>query len=75
LIDKAKGKVGLYPKTKDSTFYQGCGLNIYHALHELFVENDLHTQQGQQGQQGAPIVIQSFSESNLQKSRELDGDN
>jgi glycerophosphoryl diester phosphodiesterase len=75
LIDIAKGKVGLYPETKDSTFYHGRGLNIDLALHELFVENDLHTQQGQQGQQGTPIVIQSFSESSLKKLRELGGDN
>ena len=72
LIDISKGKVGLYPETKDPDFYRSRGLDIDQALHELFVLNDLHTPEGQAG---TPIVIQSFHESSLKRLRELNGDN
>lgn len=72
LIDLSKGKVGLYPETKDPGFYSARGLDIDQALHELFVHNGLHTPEGQIG---TPIVIQSFHESSLKRLRELNGDN
>lgn len=72
LIDLSKGKVGLYPETKDPNFYSARGLDIDQALHELFVRNGLHTPRGQIG---TPIVIQSFHESSLKRLRELNGAN
>lgn len=72
LIDLSKGKVGLYPETKDPTFYHDRGQDIDLALHEVFVSNNLHTKEGQRG---TPIVIQSFDESSLRRLRELGGDN
>jgi len=68
LIDLVRGKVGLYPESKDPDFYNARGVDIDKALHDLFVLNGLHTPEGQQG---TPIVIQSFSESSLQRLREL----
>jgi glycerophosphoryl diester phosphodiesterase len=47
-------------------------LDIDEALHDLFVLNGPHTPEGQQG---TPIVIQSFHESSLLRLRELNGDN
>lgn len=72
LIDISKDKVGLYPETKDPAFYLDRGQDIDLALHELFVKNNLDTKDGQQG---TPIVIQSFEESSLRRLRELGGDN
>lgn len=72
LIDLARGKVGLYPESKDPNFYSARGMDIDEALHELFVSNGLDTPAGQRG---TPIVIQSFYESSLQRLRELNGDN
>ena len=72
LIDLAKGKVGLYPETKDPAFYKARGVDIDQKLHELFVRNNLDTPEGQVG---TPIVIQSFHESSLKRLRELNGDN
>lgn len=72
LIDLARGKVGLYPESKNPDFYRSRGLDIDLALHELFVRNGLDTAEGQRG---TPIVIQSFHESSLQRLRELNGDN
>lgn len=72
LIDLVRGKVGLYPETKDPDFYRARGMDIDKALHELFVRNGLDTPEGQRG---TPIVIQSFYETSLQHLRELNGDN
>ena len=72
LIDLVKGKVGLYPETKDPDFYRARGMDIDKAMHDLFVRNGLDTPEGQRG---TPIVIQSFYESSLQHLRELNGDN
>lgn len=72
LIDLARGKVGLYPESKDPNFYSARGVDIDEALHDLFVSNGLDTPEGQRG---TPIVIQSFYESSLQRLRELNGDN
>ena len=72
LIDLVKGKVGLYPETKDPAFYDARGVDIDQNLHELFVRNNLDTPEGQVG---TPIVIQSFHESSLKRLRELNGDN
>ncbi len=72
LIDLSRGKVGLYPETKDPDFYRARGLDIDLALHQLFVRNQLDTAEGQVG---TPIVIQSFHESSLQRLRDLNGDN
>lgn len=71
LIDLVRGKVGLYPESKDPDFYSARGMDIDKALHDLFVSNGLHTPEGQKG---TPIVIQSFHESSLQRLRELNGD-
>ncbi|MGJ8690438.1 MAG: glycerophosphodiester phosphodiesterase family protein [Gammaproteobacteria bacterium] len=72
LIDLTKGKVGLYPETKDPAFYDARGVDIDQKLHELFASNNLDTPEGQKG---TPIVIQSFHESSLKRLRELNGDN
>ena len=72
LIYLSKGKVGLYPETKDPAFYKARGLDIDQKLHELLVLNDLDSPEGQLG---TPIVIQSFHESSLKRLRELNGDN
>ena len=72
LIDLARGKVGLYPESKDPDFYSARGIDIDKTLHDLFVLNGLDTPEGQRG---TPIVIQSFYESSLQRLRELNGDN
>lgn len=72
LIDLVRGKVGLYPESKDPDFYRARGMDIDKALHDLFLRNGLHTPEGQVG---TPIVIQSFHESSLQRLRELNGDN
>ncbi len=72
LIDLSRGKVGLYPESKDPDFYRARGLDIDEAMHELFVRNGLDTPEGQRG---TPIIIQSFHESSLQRLRELNGDN
>ena len=72
LIVLVRGIVGLYPESKDPDFYRARGIDIDKALHDLFVLNGLHTPAGQKG---TPIVIQSFSESSLQRLRELNGDN
>jgi len=72
LIDLVRGKVGLYPESKDPDFYRSRGLDIDLALHEIFKRNGLDTTEGQRG---TPIVIQSFHESSLQRLRELNGDN
>ncbi|MFT7653223.1 MAG: glycerophosphoryl diester phosphodiesterase [Candidatus Azotimanducaceae bacterium] len=71
LIDLSRGRVGLYPETKDPGFYSARGIDIDAYLHDLFGKNGLHTRLGQQG---TPIVIQSFHESSLQRLRELNGD-
>jgi glycerophosphoryl diester phosphodiesterase len=72
LIDLSRGKVGLYPETKDPEFYRARGIDIDAELHALFVRNKLHTLQGQLR---TPIVIQSFHESSLRRLRELNGKN
>ncbi|PCI76020.1 MAG: hypothetical protein COB20_11530 [SAR86 cluster bacterium] len=72
LIDLVRGKVGLYPESKDPDFYHARGMDIDEALHDLFVSNGLSTLEGQKG---TPIVIQSFHESSLKRLRELNGDN
>lgn len=72
LIDLVRGKVGLYPESKDPDFYRSRGMDIDQALHELFVLNGLDTPEGQEG---TPIVIQSFHETSLQRLRQLNGDN
>jgi len=72
LIDLSKGKVGLYPESKDPDFYHARGLDLDLALHEIFVRNNLHTPQGQVD---TPIIIQSFDEASLQYLRELNGPN
>jgi len=72
LIDLVRGKVGLYPESKDPGFYSARGMDVDKALHDLFVLNGLHTPEGQKT---TPIVIQSFHESSLQRLRELNGDN
>ncbi len=72
LIDLSRGKVGLYPESKDPDFYRSRGLDIDEAMHELFVRNSLDTAEGQRG---TPIVIQSFHETSLQRLRELNGGN
>lgn len=72
LIDLSRGKVGLYPETKDPGFYSARGLDIDKALHDIFVRNGLHTPEGQIG---TPIVIQSFHESSLKRLRALNGKN
>lgn len=72
LIDLVRGKVGLYPESKDPDFYRSRGIDIDEALHQIFVRNDLHTPEGQRG---TPLVIQSFHETSLQRLRELNADN
>ncbi|MFK7862971.1 MAG: glycerophosphodiester phosphodiesterase family protein [Pseudohongiellaceae bacterium] len=72
LIDLSKGKVGLYPESKDADFYRSRGLDIDFALHAAFVRNNLHTPEGQIG---TPVIIQSFNESSLQYLRQLNGTN
>ncbi|MEK7793283.1 MAG: glycerophosphodiester phosphodiesterase family protein [Candidatus Hydrogenedentota bacterium] len=72
LIDLAKGKVGLYPETKDPDFYAARGLDINEALHELLKKNGLDTREGQKT---TPVIIQSFYEQSLKRLRELGGDN
>jgi glycerophosphoryl diester phosphodiesterase len=72
LIDLVRGKVGLYPESKDPDFYSARGIYIDEVLHDLFVLNALHTREGQKV---TPIVIQSFYESSLQRLRELNGGN
>lgn len=72
LIDLARGKVGLYPESKNPAFYQARGIDIDEAMHLLFVRNGLETPEGQIG---TPIVIQSFVETSLQRLRELNGEN
>lgn len=72
LIDLSRGKVGLYPESKDADFYRSRGLDIDFALHAILVRNNLHTPEGQVG---TPIIIQSFNESSLQYLRQLNGQN
>ena len=72
LIDLSRGKVGLYPETKDPNFYRGRDLDIDGELHALLAHNNLHTREGQVE---TPIIIQSFHESSLKRLRQLNGEN
>lgn len=72
LVDLAKGKVGIYPETKDVLFYEARGIDISLALHSFLARNGLSTLEGQKT---TPIVIQSFYEQSLRRLRELGGDN